>query len=486
MDGVQYVPAGSAQRFGVAVTTYSRPKELAQCLESILEHTPAGTPIVVVDDHGTPPAQVPDGVELIRHPENRGIAAAKNTSLAWLMDAGVDHLFLLDDDTIILDPAIWDAYMQHPEPHLMAQFLDLAGPRKLRDTTILWEDEHTIGYSAARGYFCYYTRHVIDTVGGMDQRAFGRALFEHREHSDRIFQAGLTTVRYGDLRGSEKLVKSLDQYEAVTRSVPQKVRDKLVGKNASEANIRRDAGYVAFVPYRPEKHAVITCLLTAGTDPQRGKPPAAEYASIKTLHESVERHTDAEFILIRDNPVKNLPESVTDVSVRPFSSPYLDRWQHYLQALRDRPDITHAALVDGTDVDLLRDPFPLIPEGKIICGEEHQVTGCEWMRKNHPWKPCQAAIDRHAEEQLLNAGVTIGARADLIDFCHEMVRLISDHALDVFYKRREAGQMFSDMGFYTMTARGKLAARVTHGPAYTTRFKGYEPDSEAFAAVRHK
>ena len=84
VDGVEYVPAGRAESFGIAITTHNRATELAECLKSIQEFTPSGTPIFVVDDGSTKPAKAPEGVEVFRFSTSRGIVAAKNKCLELL------------------------------------------------------------------------------------------------------------------------------------------------------------------------------------------------------------------------------------------------------------------------------------------------------------------------------------------------------------------------------------------------------------------
>jgi hypothetical protein len=56
-------------------------------------------------------------------------------------------------------------------------------------------------------------------VGGFDP-VYGRGMYEHSDLALRIHNAGLTTWAYADVVGSEKLIHSLDEHEAVERSVP--------------------------------------------------------------------------------------------------------------------------------------------------------------------------------------------------------------------------------------------------------------------------
>ena len=221
IDGVPFVPAcASASRVGIAITTHNRPDVLKRAIEQHMKHLPAGALVVVIDDGSYPAAVVPDGVQLLRHETSLGIVASKNASLTALMDAGCEHLFLWDDDAWPIVDNWHLPYIESPEPHLAYQFLDLAGTNKLNDLSELYRDDQHVAYTGQRGVMLYYHRSAIEKVGGFD-RVYGRGMYEHSDLALRIHNAGLTTWAYGDVVGSEKLIHSLDEHEAVERSVPR-------------------------------------------------------------------------------------------------------------------------------------------------------------------------------------------------------------------------------------------------------------------------
>ena len=91
-------------RVSVIITTYNRPSYLEQAVESVLEQTYDDVELVVVDDHSRTPARevledVETGplseVECLRHEENRGANAARNTGLEA---ATGEFVAFLDDD----------------------------------------------------------------------------------------------------------------------------------------------------------------------------------------------------------------------------------------------------------------------------------------------------------------------------------------------------------------------------------------------------
>ncbi|WP_440764022.1 glycosyltransferase family 2 protein [Natronorubrum sp. DTA7] len=88
----------------VVVPTYDRPERLVRSLESVAEQTYEALEIVVVDDGSEIPAEAaveplreefPYEIVVIRHDENRGANAARNTGIR---EASGDFLAFLDDD----------------------------------------------------------------------------------------------------------------------------------------------------------------------------------------------------------------------------------------------------------------------------------------------------------------------------------------------------------------------------------------------------
>jgi hypothetical protein len=126
---------------------------------------------------------------LVTDHDRIGVAACKNAGIARLMDLGVEHLFLADDDVYPLNRQAWKAYVQDPEPHLMLCW----GEHRL-----LWRDQGYAEFKWPRGVLLYAHRSVIETVGGM-RTEFGTGGHEHVEWSRRIYDAGLTMRRYADL-----------------------------------------------------------------------------------------------------------------------------------------------------------------------------------------------------------------------------------------------------------------------------------------------
>ena len=91
----------------VVIPSYDRPDRLLGAVESVLEQTYEPIEVVVVDDHSpTPVAEQLDGelsrtldggkrLQVVRHEENRGANAARNTGIR---EATGSYVAFLDDD----------------------------------------------------------------------------------------------------------------------------------------------------------------------------------------------------------------------------------------------------------------------------------------------------------------------------------------------------------------------------------------------------
>ena len=199
-------------RIGVAISTMNRRDLLERALEHWEKFIPDGSVLVIVDDASTDPSiKIPasDRYETVLTVNSRrmGIAATKNKCIAELMDAGCDHLFLVDDDVWPVTADWWKPYVESSEPHLSFQWPRAgAGHRWVIKHT---DDQHfSIGFP--RGVMLYAERRVIDRVGGMDT-AYGAHGGEHVEWSQRIHNAKLTRWPFADVRHSDKLWYSFDK-----------------------------------------------------------------------------------------------------------------------------------------------------------------------------------------------------------------------------------------------------------------------------------
>lgn len=110
-----------------------------------------------------------------------GVAVNKNTGIEALMNAGVDHLFLSDDDT-------WPKFAQSLTKHIdLGQYHSIVSWGKSRLEATVY-DRGIARWTWPRGCMMYVAREVVDTIGGMVE-AFGPGGHEHVEWSNRIHHA---------------------------------------------------------------------------------------------------------------------------------------------------------------------------------------------------------------------------------------------------------------------------------------------------------
>ena len=160
---------------------------------------PTGVDKFIIVNDGTPytPSSYPSGAEVITHSRNLGVGCAKNTAMRNLLQAGCDHLFIMEDDISIKDPNVFEKYITTAQKtglyHLMYGY---HGPANVKDgkpnprTIIDYDDNTSIALNLhCVGAFCYYLKGVIKNVGYNDE--VYKNAWEHVDHSYRIAKMGL-------------------------------------------------------------------------------------------------------------------------------------------------------------------------------------------------------------------------------------------------------------------------------------------------------
>ena len=467
IDGVRYAPvANRASNIGIAISTHNRHDVLSLALDHHLKHLPAGALVVVIDDGSSKPVAVPDGVRLIRCDMSRGIVAAKNSSLEALINAGCEHLFLWDDDAWPVAGGWERPYIESPEPHLAYQFEDFATGQKLNDIAVLYRDNKHVAYTGQRGVMLYYHRSAIEKVGGFDP-IYQRGMYEHSDLAMRIHNAGLTSWAFADVVGSSEFIYSLDEHQAVERSVPKPDREAQVKRNVTIHNERRNRGYTGYAEYRQQRNVVITSLLTSQADPQRGSKMTASPDMLAKWAASV-KGGDA---LVLADELASAPAGASLVVVPDVKmNVYFRRWLHIWQHLRGHPEYNFVWCTDGTDVEMLREPWQEMEQGKIYIGSEPKTYADAWAKQNHPEAIYQSFIADHQHDVMLNAGLLGGSRDDVMAIAHGIVRLYYQIESLRFWQKEKAAAAVGDMIAFGIVAH-RYADRLVTGPRVHTVFK---------------
>lgn len=467
IDGINYVPKQEAEetpveifRIGIGITTHNRNKECQKCLEQITKLTP-NAKIVVVDDASTTPFLG----ATFRFENNVGISRAKNKCLE-LLD-GCEHIFLFDDDCYPLVENWWKPYVDSPEPHLMYLFYKFSNGLICENAHVIFDDGYLRAESHPRGCMLYFEKRVLDVVGGFDTdfNVWGN---EHVELSNRIFNAGLTTFKFADVSGSHDLIYSADEANAITRSVDTKKRLEYLEKN--KRLLEEKINNCGYCEYREKKDVVLTVFFNSQPDPQRKVSWAADTLLLKPLIDSCKLNA-AELVIINDcfDFGENAPCGI---------NPLWQRWISYYQYLRAHKEIDKVFLVDATDVEMLKNPFPLM-EDKIYVGSEPSYVGTNtWLIANHK-KPNEVEfIENNKNKVLLNAGLLGGKREDILEICHKMVALWATNQ-----SCKENSNSMSDMALFNKVCYS-MGNKILFGDSINTEFKKKETND--FSWFRHK
>lgn len=180
---------------GIAITTFNRPDMLKRTLQEFADKIPEGATLVVVDDGSREPVKVPRPWVVHRFPVNRGTPAAKNKCIELLYEQGVEHFFLFDDDTYPTTPDWWAQYVYDSAKHLQFQFETAPDHWPIRE--IRRDNQHRV-FDLSRGPMLYFTREVVDEIGGF-HNAWGKRGGFHECFSRRANRAGLTEHPFMDV-----------------------------------------------------------------------------------------------------------------------------------------------------------------------------------------------------------------------------------------------------------------------------------------------
>jgi glycosyltransferase involved in cell wall biosynthesis len=444
------------------ITTHNRYEVFKKTYDEILKFMPKDSELIVVDDASERPVKE----AAYRFEKNVGIARAKNKCLEL---AKGDHIFLLDDDTYGLKKNWFMPYIGSKEPHLMYIFRNFKDTSKhsLRDCEEVYRDSEIVGYSHVRGCMLYVERRVLDIVGGFDVR-YGKAMYEHTDWSNRIYNAGLTSMRVMDVVDSDQLIYSADEHQTVSSSINPIERN--IGLRDNKQKHINSLTSTEYCEYREnQNNIIIASYLTSQIDPQRGIKWEANFDDLKTLIDSVEK-TGQKLIILNDCFKNKKTKHYELIKVEAVMNPYFQRWLSAWQYLRDK-EYNKVLLVDATDVELLKNPFEILTE-KLWCGDEPGVTRNTWMIKKHPNEPVRSFLRQNASKRLLNCGVVGGSQKNIMKLCS----LITD------YYFRGLNKETVEMGLFNYVMRKHFD--FTHGKPLTTRFKAFEKPEDCY--VRHK
>jgi GT2 family glycosyltransferase len=183
---------------GVGIITCNRKEYLVNLLESLSYRN--DLELVIIND-GAPLEITGWNYYVINNETNLGVAKSKNRAIQHLLDKGCDHIFLIEDDMLIKDPNIFEAYINASKKsgiqHMMFGYHGPANKNgiskgKPHPRLVVDYGDFTLALNQhCVGAFCYYTRDCLDDVGLIDEKF--RNAFDHVSHSYELALKGYST-----------------------------------------------------------------------------------------------------------------------------------------------------------------------------------------------------------------------------------------------------------------------------------------------------
>jgi len=215
-----------SKKIGLGIVTYNAPDRLKKSAFTV----PSGLDKFVIVNDGTGHLYssdcYPKEAEVIQHSRNLSVGCAKNTALRTLIQAGCEHLFIMEDDILIKNPQVFEAYIKASEKSALYNLMyAYHGPANLNENkkpkprqVIDYGDNIEISFNQhCVGCFCYFLKGVIRNVGYMDER-FNTNSWEHVEHTYRVIKAGLLPAYwwFPDLANSMDYLQEIGSSEDQT------------------------------------------------------------------------------------------------------------------------------------------------------------------------------------------------------------------------------------------------------------------------------
>ncbi len=186
-------------RVGIGIITCNRKEFFEKCFASVIkafEETikDIHLSIVVVND-GDPYDIDMQRIPLIQHDKNLGVAKTKNDALTFLLNSDCDYMFLIEDDIIIKDPNVFQAYIDLHKVSGVDHFnFGYHGPANKQNGTpsprlvINYGEQSKAAFNLhCVGAFSFYTKECL-MAGKMDETYVNA--WEHVDHTYTLIKEG--------------------------------------------------------------------------------------------------------------------------------------------------------------------------------------------------------------------------------------------------------------------------------------------------------
>ena len=216
---------------GVGIVTCNRPAFFLKCFNSI----PKDMELVVVNDG----MDFQDVDKIIskrpftynHNKVNMGVGKSKNILFKALLEKKCDHIFIMEDDIVVKDPGVFDAYIRARELTGIQHFaFGYHGPANKNGVSGgAPVPRYVVDYNTIKiainmhsvGAFCYYTKEALEKAGLIDEEYTNA--FEHVDHDYRLHKAGFTTPywHFPDIANSTDYLEEIECSEASSAIRPR-------------------------------------------------------------------------------------------------------------------------------------------------------------------------------------------------------------------------------------------------------------------------
>ena len=217
---------------------------------------------------------------------------------------------------------------------------------------------------------------------------------------------------------------------------------------------------------------ILAVYIIGKVDPARKTIWHRNKNTIKNLVQSIKNN---EQLVILNNCFKDkIVENIHYKRIEAYDiDVYFQKWFLCYDYLKEHEDIDKVWIVDVSDVEMLKNPFPEMENNLLYVGSEETNLNNEWMQLNHKSKILLDFQKENKDLKLLNAGIIGGSRNDVLDVCKAQI--------DFYNNNREE----HDMGSYNYILYSNYKNKIKYGPTVHTIFKGYEEDNK-IAWWKHK
>jgi len=226
------------EKIFVGIVTCNRPDFFNQCYNSIKDDK--NIDIIAVVNDGKEEVNVDSKIHYIKHDTNKGVSISKNDLFRYALEQDAEHIFILEDDCYIVNPDVWNLYINAYKTTGIKHFNfgpgspwnrvqddpSIIGNLSLRhlarqDTApnpklvVEYTPELKIAmYTHIVGMFAYFHSSILKEVGLFDETFYNA--WEHVEHTYRIIKAKKYTPFwwFGDVEGSENYIKEAKEEKA--------------------------------------------------------------------------------------------------------------------------------------------------------------------------------------------------------------------------------------------------------------------------------